>query len=367
MTGPIADRIDILRHVVPIKPHDRPEPWVPPGVVRLDQGCGSSRRASGRRPATPAAAGASTARCRAPLLRDEWPLPDDAQRRLDDELYSGRLSGRGATRVQRLAWTVADLADVDRTGPGRGRHRAPAPLGDPAADRHRREARRMNDSERLARVALSTPDRAGRPADGRAGRGARRGPGPRAPRRRARRGRSPHRRRRRGSARSTRRATSSARSGWASGSWSPATRSGRGGSTTSWPSSRSQHRGGAPLGLWVRGPVGLHELEASVRRRRARARPPATAPRWRRASPPTSPQPARRWSPVPRSASTRLPTVARWPWTDRRWPCSPAVPTAPTRWPTSRSSTTSPATGAVVSEAPPGCAPTRIRFLAATG
>ena len=32
------------------------------------------------------------------------------------ELYGGRLTRRGATRVHRLAWTVADLRGVDRPG-----------------------------------------------------------------------------------------------------------------------------------------------------------------------------------------------------------------------------------------------------------
>ncbi len=115
ITGPIADRIDILRHVTPIKPHDRPEPWTRPESsaeirVRVEQARarqevrydGRSWRLNSQTPG--------------PLLRDEWPLTGDAQRRLDDELYAGRLSGRGATRVQRIAWTVADLAGVDRPG-----------------------------------------------------------------------------------------------------------------------------------------------------------------------------------------------------------------------------------------------------------
>ena len=115
ITGPIADRIDIVRHVMPIKPQDRPEPWVRPESsasirarveqARLRQDARYDGRSWRLNSQTPG-----------PLLRDEWSLAPDAQRRLDDELYSGRLSGRGATRVQRLAWTVADLADVDQPG-----------------------------------------------------------------------------------------------------------------------------------------------------------------------------------------------------------------------------------------------------------
>jgi len=52
-----------------------------------------------------------------PVLRERWPLADEAQRRVDGELYAGRLSRRGGVRVHRLAWTVADLCEVERPGP----------------------------------------------------------------------------------------------------------------------------------------------------------------------------------------------------------------------------------------------------------
>jgi magnesium chelatase family protein len=35
---------------------------------------------------------------------------------VDDQLWKGRLTRRGVTRVHRLAWTVADLAGVDQPG-----------------------------------------------------------------------------------------------------------------------------------------------------------------------------------------------------------------------------------------------------------
>jgi magnesium chelatase family protein len=51
-----------------------------------------------------------------PVLREQFPVDPRAQQRLDTELYAGVLTRRGATRVHRLAWTVADLAGVDRPG-----------------------------------------------------------------------------------------------------------------------------------------------------------------------------------------------------------------------------------------------------------
>jgi len=51
-----------------------------------------------------------------PVLRERWPLTKAGQQAVDDQLYDGRLSRRGATRVHRLAWTVADLRGLDRPG-----------------------------------------------------------------------------------------------------------------------------------------------------------------------------------------------------------------------------------------------------------
>jgi len=51
-----------------------------------------------------------------PVLRERWPLTRSGQQAVDDQLYDGRLSRRGATRVHRLAWTVADLRGLDRPG-----------------------------------------------------------------------------------------------------------------------------------------------------------------------------------------------------------------------------------------------------------
>jgi magnesium chelatase family protein len=45
-----------------------------------------------------------------------WPLDPDAQHAIDQELADGRLTRRGLTRVQRLAWTVADCAGASRPG-----------------------------------------------------------------------------------------------------------------------------------------------------------------------------------------------------------------------------------------------------------
>jgi magnesium chelatase family protein len=116
ITGPVADRVDIVRHLLPLKPHDAADRLVAPessAQVRVRVGLarelqevryrGESWRLNGQAPG--------------PVLRERWPLTDDAQRSVDDEMYAGRLTRRGATRVHRLAWTVADLRRLTRPGP----------------------------------------------------------------------------------------------------------------------------------------------------------------------------------------------------------------------------------------------------------
>lgn len=125
ITGPIADRIDITRHIAPLKPHDHDRFSVVErsAVVRERVAATRARqhlrfadcswRLNGEVPGS--------------VLRERWPLTPGAQRVLDDEVYAGRLSSRGSVRVQRLAWTVADMVAVRR---GIGVAPGPAPGSD---------------------------------------------------------------------------------------------------------------------------------------------------------------------------------------------------------------------------------------------
>ena len=110
--GPISDRIDITRHLEPLRPHDARDPLARPEssatvrarveaarVRQSDRYAGRSWRLNGQAPG--------------PALRRDWPLSHGAQTLIDEEMYQGRLSRRGATRVHRLAWTVADLRGAD--------------------------------------------------------------------------------------------------------------------------------------------------------------------------------------------------------------------------------------------------------------
>lgn len=115
VTGPVADRVDIVRQLEPLKPHEQADRFgVPESSADLGGRVARARerqhvryqddswRLNGHAPG--------------PALRERWPLTAAAQRAVDDEMYAGRLTRRGATRVHRLAWTVADLLDSDRPG-----------------------------------------------------------------------------------------------------------------------------------------------------------------------------------------------------------------------------------------------------------
>ena len=115
LSGPLADRIDITRYVEPVRPHElgdplaKPEPSAP---IR-ERVTAARQRQQHRYTGTPWRLNADVP---GPVLRQKWPLTEDAGTALDAQVYAGRLTRRGATRVHRLAWTVADLRGVARPG-----------------------------------------------------------------------------------------------------------------------------------------------------------------------------------------------------------------------------------------------------------
>lgn len=116
LSGPIADRIDITRFVEPIKDREWRDKLAQPesSATVLTRVTEARRRQRIRYDGTPWRLNAHVP---GPLLREAWPLDPTAARRLDKEVYSGALTRRGATRVHRVAWSVADLRGRDRPGP----------------------------------------------------------------------------------------------------------------------------------------------------------------------------------------------------------------------------------------------------------
>ena len=115
ISGPIADRIDITRFVEPLREHERSLPFDRPEPSAAIRARVTAARARQRQ----RYAGMPwrlNVHAPGPMLREQWPLTDGAAVRLDAEVHAGRLTRRGAVRVHRVAWTVADLAGVDRPG-----------------------------------------------------------------------------------------------------------------------------------------------------------------------------------------------------------------------------------------------------------
>jgi magnesium chelatase family protein len=115
VTGPITDRIDITRHLAaptPTSGRDRFAAKESTAEVRVrveeararqaDRYADEAWRLNGHVPG--------------PALAARWPMTDEAARLVDDQMWDGQLTRRGVSRVHRLAWTVADLAGVDRPG-----------------------------------------------------------------------------------------------------------------------------------------------------------------------------------------------------------------------------------------------------------
>ncbi len=114
LTGPILDRVDIWMEVRP--QGRRAGSWAPAAESSADVRARvtEARQRQARRYHD--CAWQLNASCPGPVLAERWPLDPDAQHLIDQELSDGKLTRRGLTRVQRLAWTVADCAGAARPG-----------------------------------------------------------------------------------------------------------------------------------------------------------------------------------------------------------------------------------------------------------
>lgn len=117
LSGPIADRIDISRFVEPEFGLGR----IPDPTRRPQSSAEIRARVAAARGLQLARYSGHSWRINAhvpgPILRETWPMESAAMQALDLEIYSGRITRRGATRVHRLAWTVADMRQRPIPGP----------------------------------------------------------------------------------------------------------------------------------------------------------------------------------------------------------------------------------------------------------
>jgi magnesium chelatase family protein len=115
LEGPVIDRIDIVRHVEPVPAHEAYDPLARPestATVRARVTTARERQAE-RYDGTGWRLNADVP---GPTLLQRHPLRDDGARLLGSRMAAGVVTGRGATRVHRVAWTVADLRGLDQPG-----------------------------------------------------------------------------------------------------------------------------------------------------------------------------------------------------------------------------------------------------------
>ena len=116
ITGPITDRVDITRHVEPASPHERNDRF----ALRESSDDVRTRVTAARQRQHERYADRSwrlNSQAPGPVLQREWPLARRAPAAgSTTRSTAGRLTRRGATRVHRLAWTIADLDQVDAPG-----------------------------------------------------------------------------------------------------------------------------------------------------------------------------------------------------------------------------------------------------------
>jgi magnesium chelatase family protein len=111
ISGPIKDRIDIQRMILPAArgegDGDKPESTA---VVAARVGAARDRQAFRYRDT----AWILNSEIPGPILRREYPVDSASQTLLETFYSDGRLTARGFDRVARLAWTLADLEGVDK-------------------------------------------------------------------------------------------------------------------------------------------------------------------------------------------------------------------------------------------------------------
>ncbi|HET7173936.1 MAG TPA: YifB family Mg chelatase-like AAA ATPase [Nocardioidaceae bacterium] len=109
ISGPVRDRIDIVHTVLPVS---RAEMRQPVGAEHCTAAVAARVRDARLRQQARLTGLAATVNARVPMpeLRRRCPLGPEPSGLVEDAVAEGRLTQRGADRVVRLAWTVADLA-----------------------------------------------------------------------------------------------------------------------------------------------------------------------------------------------------------------------------------------------------------------
>ncbi|HEU5470348.1 MAG TPA: YifB family Mg chelatase-like AAA ATPase [Actinophytocola sp.] len=112
LSGPLLDRVDLRVRMRPITAMSDTDRAVPDGTAEVRARVAAARDRAARRWA--GHGWHTNAEVPGPVLRREFALPRPVTALLDRSLASGAVTARGADRTLRVAWTLSDLAGLDR-------------------------------------------------------------------------------------------------------------------------------------------------------------------------------------------------------------------------------------------------------------
>ncbi|QQQ75189.1 YifB family Mg chelatase-like AAA ATPase [Saccharothrix sp. 6-C] len=112
LSGPLLDRVDLRVVMRPLTAMSNAEITSPEPTATVRERVHKARTRATERWA--AHGWLTNAEVPGPVLRRDYALPRHTTSVLDRALTTGALTGRGADRCLRVAWTLADLAEVDQ-------------------------------------------------------------------------------------------------------------------------------------------------------------------------------------------------------------------------------------------------------------
>jgi magnesium chelatase family protein len=114
LSGPLLDRVDLRVRMRPITAMSLADRSEPEGTQLVRARVSAARQRAAER--WRSNGWLTNAQVPGPTLRREYALPRPVTAALDRALECGSITARGADRCIRVAWTLSDLADLDRPG-----------------------------------------------------------------------------------------------------------------------------------------------------------------------------------------------------------------------------------------------------------
>ena len=116
VSGPLLDRVDLKVRLQPVSRSDMlyDQKFAEPSDVVAQRVVAARARCAARFAGTPWRVNAEVP---GPVLRRSYPPKPTAVRSLDRAMELGQVSARGADKIVRVAWSLADLAGADQPGP----------------------------------------------------------------------------------------------------------------------------------------------------------------------------------------------------------------------------------------------------------